>query len=87
VPTYPLSERTLPPPSSLKNIAKKLTHKSKLIMANMKQIEGVNYDLKLLGRLAEIWKESPREYTWDWIQWRCQLLSGKLSASDPRQLK
>jgi hypothetical protein len=56
-------------------------------MANMKQIEGVNYDLKLLGRLSEIWKESPREYTWDWIQWRCQLLSGKLSASDPRQLK
>lgn len=55
-------------------------------MKNMEQIEGVNYDPHLLARMLVQRKRQPKEVEWEWVQWRTQLLLGKLRHRNPVQI-
>ena len=57
------------------------TQKPKIPMVtrNIKNIEGVRYDIDLLARLKAIWFENPPPTSWEWIIWRAKLLTGNLN--------
>lgn len=50
---------------------------------DFKNIEGVNYNLDLLGRLASIWKKESPYYSFEWVRWRTKLLNGELGKINP----
>ena len=49
----------------------------------IKNIEGVNYNLDLLGRLSAIWKKESPYYSFEWVRWRTKLLNGELRLINP----